>query len=492
MKLIILGKTNDEKGKQLETLSKTLFEKIGYVNLVTNVIGSGGHEIDISADLPIPTLTLNQFNRVICECKAHKEPVNTTDWLKFLGKVYIEEAKLGKTVSGCFIALSGANGNVMGSYDDLRNNKGKNNIELVSGDSLSKLLTNIYQLPNAEGIIEGIKGFTDRQMTSISLAYYENNVFWLIEFDDNYFTLIQGNGIAIASSEKKLIKLVEKTTASGKFFALSEEHAAQIKKEFDEKIVLGCLMLIGGEGNTEAINEKRLELIKKHPKSKIDQVEIIDAIERLKTYKFIKTINNKHKIFYTDDIEYIIDFYNFIVNNNGIFVPYLGCPIYDKYIDERLLDEIIRIQERLEIPIEYRKSCIQILKWSPHALSASINPILGLVPYPEEKWIKNLGMEDFMFEMFFQSIYELLIKDFQVSQFSEYFLETRGIIEIDINSDIKVKSYSKLLDEIRHRKRLRLAKSDDPQLGNFVILTLRNDATEPWERGNTMEQTKIE
>jgi hypothetical protein len=53
---------------------------------------------------------------VIGECKAYIKPIALPDWLKFLGKIFSAEIS-GTQVQGCFIALLGVNGNVIGHYD---------------------------------------------------------------------------------------------------------------------------------------------------------------------------------------------------------------------------------------------------------------------------------------------------------------------------------------------------------------------------------------
>ena len=117
--MLILGKNKDDVGQQLEKLTKRLLESRGYKNVTTDTIGEGGNEIDVQADfqIPVPNNPINR--RLISECKAWASPISLPDWLKFLGKVFVEEAKLGAEVDGLFVALSGVNGAVRGNYDSL-------------------------------------------------------------------------------------------------------------------------------------------------------------------------------------------------------------------------------------------------------------------------------------------------------------------------------------------------------------------------------------
>ena len=88
MQLYILGKNSDDKGTQLEQLTVKILEHQGLEEITTNIQGAGGNEIDITAYSRATIGISQQKTKVIGECKAHKSPINTTDWLKFIGKVH--------------------------------------------------------------------------------------------------------------------------------------------------------------------------------------------------------------------------------------------------------------------------------------------------------------------------------------------------------------------------------------------------------------------
>ena len=155
MELIVLGKTNDDKGTQLEQLTKSLLERLGYKEIVLNDIGPGGQEIDLRAEILIPSLQGEQQRRVICECKAHRTPIGLTDWLKFIGKVHVEEIRLQREITGCFIALSGVNGSVAGSFDELRQHR--QSIELITGEHLVGLLQKVFDFAPLDVVTENYR-----------------------------------------------------------------------------------------------------------------------------------------------------------------------------------------------------------------------------------------------------------------------------------------------------------------------------------------------
>jgi hypothetical protein len=100
--MIVLGiaESKDRKGTELEELTRRLLEAMGYINIVKNKIDSGGSEIDVSADFVMPTPGAERRQRLICECKAYRSPIDTVDWLKFLGKVFQEQSLRQQEVIG--------------------------------------------------------------------------------------------------------------------------------------------------------------------------------------------------------------------------------------------------------------------------------------------------------------------------------------------------------------------------------------------------------
>ena len=92
---------------------KNLLRFLQYDYVTTNEIGAGGNELDVVAERRIPSINKVEVYPVICECKAHERPIDMTDWLKFLGKVYKETLRNSRA-EGLLIALNDANGNVKG------------------------------------------------------------------------------------------------------------------------------------------------------------------------------------------------------------------------------------------------------------------------------------------------------------------------------------------------------------------------------------------
>jgi len=186
MELNILGKTGDDKGTQLEKLTAFLLQEQGYTSIYTNVVNPGASEVDIKATFIQPFMAGAVSRDVIGECKAYSRPVALPDWLKFLGKIFSEEIN-GRNVQGCFIALSGVNGNVVGHYDTIKNKRP--DIQLISGEDLNILLHQHFSVLNITEIQAIFQSLTARQPVNYSLCYYDNKFYWrllLLKKDMHY------------------------------------------------------------------------------------------------------------------------------------------------------------------------------------------------------------------------------------------------------------------------------------------------------------------
>src|SRR5215218_5004465 len=119
MPVLVLGVTADDKGAQLESLIRTVLEQQGYKKVRSNVVGSGGNELDVVAVRESAVVGDVQVTPLMCEAKAYADSVNMPVWQRFLGKLFIERAK-GSSTLGMLVALNGINGNVAGSFAALR------------------------------------------------------------------------------------------------------------------------------------------------------------------------------------------------------------------------------------------------------------------------------------------------------------------------------------------------------------------------------------
>ena len=87
MRIFFLGRNSDDKGTQLENLTKRILMQYGLTNVTRDEVGPGANGIDVTAEI-IHNVGLGEIKiPVICECKACDNAVTMPQWLKFLGKL---------------------------------------------------------------------------------------------------------------------------------------------------------------------------------------------------------------------------------------------------------------------------------------------------------------------------------------------------------------------------------------------------------------------
>ena len=82
--MILLAKNRQEKGDQLEQLTRKLVEATGYRNVVLNKCDVAG-EIDVFAEFAV-TGPEGAGHRLICECKAHRNAIDMPGLAEVSGK----------------------------------------------------------------------------------------------------------------------------------------------------------------------------------------------------------------------------------------------------------------------------------------------------------------------------------------------------------------------------------------------------------------------
>ena len=228
IKLYIIGANNDDKGSQLEELTTSILKRQGYINISTNAIYSGGSEIDAIAT-HINRLGVNDIEYpIICECKAHNKPININDWLKFIGKIYLEKLNNSHTV-GLMIALSGANGNVIGSYNDIKKHQF---VHLIANDDLVSLLIEEFSLLHPDYIEKYILQYTSKKIAEIGLVYYSKCVYWVVNFIEDGFTLLTHNVETLNRTDlDNLLPLLHSNTTFSNYIDIQAEYTASIYKQ---------------------------------------------------------------------------------------------------------------------------------------------------------------------------------------------------------------------------------------------------------------------
>ena len=342
MQLIILGKTSDDKGTQLEKLTASILKQQGYTSIFTNVVNAGASEVDVTATFNQPFMGTPIVHEVIGECKSYNKPIALPEWIKFLGKIFSEEVS-GKKVQGCFIALSGVNSNVVGHYNTIKPNRP--DIILLSGEALLTVLKNHFELRPIEEILIIIKDLTQKQPVNSAVCYYDERLYWRVSFTDNSYTLLNNLGETLITEDaSKLHELIIKESDLLTFIDLKAEKEAS-ERVFLLKKYIVCVLLIE---DTAMNNKQVLDSCNDKFGSSLHNITLVEvqaALSELITTSILLIRKDLYelKMFTEDaDLEDVVNFYHFFLYKTLVFQG-LMSKLYSKKIDERLLNHIIGI-----------------------------------------------------------------------------------------------------------------------------------------------------
>lgn len=364
MKLYILAAGKDAKGTQLEYLTKTILESLGYEYVATNVVGAGGDEIDVTAKMLIPSIGGNQEYPLICECKAHESPININDWDKFLGKVFKHQKENHQT-RGLMIALSDANGNVKGEIAEQK----YQDVLLLQGADLIKPLSNAFSLEDEKIAREEVSHLTSETVVGIDLVLFEKEIYWLFTFANGQFSIFDKKYNSLHPKyESSLLPLLEKysTFQASSYKNVRREYELRERRIFVRATISWHLMQ-GSMTYQDAISDVVLM-------TEGGMVpEMKDVEEEMLNVPFANVDEAKHTatLKAPEEIDYA-NFYCWLLS--GPIPVFLYTDYYQEHIDEALLDKILGIQYNLELSDEDKQSCLFILRHSHSALSYALKP----------------------------------------------------------------------------------------------------------------------
>lgn len=483
--MLIIGKNKDDKGTQLEILTERILQYKGFRNIVTNHIGSGGHEIDVSAEYLVPGI-IPKMIRLICECKAHESTNTTNDWLKFLGKVFTEEAIYSQEVMGYFISLSGVNGNVTGNYNILCTKR--SNISLITGDNLSTLIGEIYGVCEIEKITKVIAKHTELKSKYIDFLYYDNAVYWIIGFVDDSYTLLSAKGEFITEDSENILAgiIQSQKIPYTTYINLTKERQAQERKNIIMKSIISILIHEGGMATEEKIIAFNKEM-------SFSKDEFTSAVQTLGDFSWIKTNDEIIEINYKKVPENhggFIEIYRFLYSGNVIPVLQLGSSFYDETINIGFLEEILKMQGELTLSEEETKEALELMRISPSALMAFIYPDQFIVQHRTEGVIDE-GIDRNDKAYFFRKLYNGIRTDFMKRGLEEYFFDIRGLREIEIIEKMMIKSDKQVVLDLNTKERRAIGQMSEEYGGLYVQVLVLDHTPEPWDSDlNEMKEVR--
>ncbi len=436
MRLFILGVNTDDKGTQLEKLTKSIYESFGYTNLSLSKHGAYG-EIDVSGEASIAAVMNPTIFHVIGECKARSDPINMTDWMKFYGKLATHRILVHQNTVGHMVALTGANGQVSASYESIK--KHDPNVRLVTADYLVEHLQQTHNLLSLNNLRDKVRQLSDRSWTDISLAYYDSKVYWIIEYGEGNYTILTATGVDIESETlSKLEPMLAQQIAASKHISLAVEALATERAHISLKAVMGAA--VAGNGvTTKSVAQtlfKQIDLtvedIEQSTKALVDlgfisvEGENIQLTERLDI-----------------DIKFLVEFLKLFIH--GIIVSIaVGSKWMDRHINEALVEEACNIQMGVKLTLEQKANAVKLMKWShlglinvliPHPIIVNHRGALG---YIDPSVLEYLKLNEQDAKSFMLILHQGLAADFAKPELAKCYYEVFRIDCLDIIHSVKV------------------------------------------------------
>lgn len=437
MRLFIIGNTNDDKGTQLEELTAAILKECGYEYVSLNTIEAGGSEIDVKAKLVYDMAGIEKVIPVICECKAKNDTITINDWLKFVGKVSIARMNNAQT-EGVLIALSGANGNVTGSYDALPD---KSYLHLITHDSLIKLVSKHYHLKPEEEVRVYFANKTDRTIDGVDLVYYEKEVWWIVRFVHDEYTIVSNKMTAI--EDKYLDEFLERLGNYTPFkktgyVDIQKEVTAKVMADLIEKSVVYLLMSHGDMTLSEMLEEtQKYDYLKK--------ISLSEVEEQISKCQYIKRDGDKITMKDASEID-IVGFYKWF-DKAPMIIDGISTEFYVKNVNDKLLDAVIKIQENLDIPEERKDDCLYIMTLSPGALLYALKPDEVIVNSRKMGGGAIPMVNKFHSAYFMNQLAACLLKDLQDPQFSTFYCRKFGLDNYSIETEMSLRFVEKAFNK---------------------------------------------
>lgn len=476
MKIRIFGKDTDDKGSQLEILTKRLLESRGYRQIGLNSIGSGGTEIDIVAEQPLPGLNRTDNIEVIGECKAYEGPVAQPELMKFLGKLFLLKVKRKNQVKGIFVALSGVNGAFDGAYRDFSEHD--NSVELVTGDALAEQVIKEFKLPELQEVLVKVGQLTSDPVASSSLSYYDSQAYWVIEFANSTFAVLGGAHLDVTPSAD-LIQMMSAQLQAAKYRDLSQEQRAITRRILSRKFVLG-----------QCLCERSIELPDKldpwFAQFSLGQADLDSACAELLQEGTLVQIGTG---FGFSEIRSNLERRCSIIREmlNGIILfDFLDSDQWESMIDGDLLNESLRIQGNLAVNQSEREDLIKLMKWSPTALYWALTPDPLLTRPPENEQVAALLALEHP-RWYRSQMINHAITDFH-GPVAAILFRRYGIVELQSSRMVAFKTLERMALEMTVMDRIGLGKyvsnpaADAGPDAPIVQIWLTENQPEPWER----------
>ena len=436
MKLYSIGNSKEEKGHQLEWLTQAILHNQGGEDVICNAVGTGGNEIDVSARLRHPLMSETIVIPVICECKAHKDPIGMDDWQKFIGKTTIKARENSRTL-GIMISLSGAKSTVQSDYDAIKT-KGDKTVFLYAGDKLAELVQKIFGIEREDGIRQLVESKLNTPVSEVSLICYKEHFIWYVALDEDKYTLYSHTVIWSDNEIERINVLLKKDGIVGtrNFVNFWEYDRLQMELQIIQMQLINILSISGPQTVKNVI-----VTINNLPTTIVPISEVM-LKKSIGQFPFITETDDKIVMKPDDEMDFI-EFYRFVLVG-GCPTDFLKSDYYQSHINADLLKRILEIQSNLNILEDFYPQILFLLKSSPIALLYAIFPDEKIVKIrrPEVAVQQRPEVDEIHNNIFIDGISRGFMTDYgdHGDKLLELHTDVQGIVEVGFSSLLTVKT----------------------------------------------------
>lgn len=444
MKLYILGNTKTDKGEQLEKLTREILKSQGYNVAEKPEKSLGGFDIDVRASRGV--------EKLICECKAHKNRINTTDFLKFVGKIYVDNLK-DKYTKGLIVALSGVNGNVQGLFDSMKKLE-SNLIRLIQGDDLINWLVLSHNIASENIVRQNVTTITDKYIKSTGLAYYESNVFWVVFFSDTTFTVLCNN--AEDSARDEIIEYCKQEIERYTYVDLKKELYARNRKAILSRLIVEELISDSHSccEITEAVSNILVDFANITSDSEVENaISEISIIKKLDCSKYSLRL---------DSVSNWGIFYKTILETHNFITPIFSNDKYLEHINEELFIYLLK-----DIGVFIKESnpevfdnCIMAVRYSPLAFSYLLSEgVQYLINRPMPIYLKDTAYKGSS-QVITRNIMDYFLFNIRIPAYADLYYNIYQLKSVERNNSYEIVVGENVLS-FEYKAKQMLGKTDN-------------------------------
>jgi hypothetical protein len=466
--VLVLGVTTDDKGAQLESLIRTVLKQQGYKKVRSNVVGSGGNELDVVAVRESAVVGDVQITPLMCEAKAYADSVNMPVWQRFLGKLFIERAK-DSTTLGMLVALNGINGNVAGSFAAVHAQDPA--LFVFEGADLVNLAVRSGEIGEEQVVRDVVGAQFHKLPLRMDTAYYGGGFYWVIWWKDDEYSVVDGHGRMMLTEDVEKLRGALEGTVSGSLLATEEARAEAEARHLARMKVMN--RLFRGDEVPIAMDFKDSEAVAALAEEPFTRVEETRLVLAPPSELDAQAVTRLFMSMFEDSVR--VALLSFMIGHH-----------HDPYV-ERLVELVPDIQAGFSLDGEETATLRQVAVLFPSVwvTIASEMPMITTHRASQAQVVDESILASDR-TSFWEAVINAIRSDFSNPRLRGFLYDYLGVAEIEERGEFVVKSKSgpvglPIKTEVRNAVR-QFADESVGQAGPvYVMIRLLPRAAEPWD-----------